>query len=108
MARWALIITLPALWDVDGTGFPVAFFAVVSIAVIGLYIAYVIPIYLRWRQGDAFDARAVDARRKYKWMNPVAVDLGRDHASIIFSCRSRPPACRGATSSTGRPSTTRR
>ena len=35
---------------------PVAFFAVVSIAVIGLYIAYVIPIYLRWRQGDEFEA----------------------------------------------------
>ena len=34
---------------------PVAFFAVVSIAVIGLYIAYVIPIYLRWREGDKFE-----------------------------------------------------
>ena len=37
------------------SGIPVAFFAVVSIAVIGLYIAYVIPIYLRWRMGDAFE-----------------------------------------------------
>ena len=35
-------------------GVPVAFFAVVSIAVIGLYIAYVIPVYLRLRAGDGF------------------------------------------------------
>ena len=41
---------------------PVAFYAVVSIAVIGLYIAYVIPIYLRWRMGDAFEPGPVDAR----------------------------------------------
>ena len=37
------------------TGVPVAFLAVVSIAVIGLYIAYVIPIFLRWRMGDEFE-----------------------------------------------------
>jgi hypothetical protein len=29
-----------------------------SIAVIGLYIAYVIPVYLRWRAGDSFEAGA--------------------------------------------------
>ena len=32
---------------------PVAFFAVVSIGVIGLYVAFAIPIYLRWQAGDA-------------------------------------------------------
>ena len=40
--RACLIITMPALWNVEGGGVPIAFFAVVSIAVIGLYIAYVI------------------------------------------------------------------
>ena len=49
----ALILTLPALSG-NAAGVPVAFFAVVSIGVIGLYIAYVIPVYLRWRKGDAF------------------------------------------------------
>ena len=53
MAIAALLITLPAL-EGDGA-FPYAFFAVVSITVIGLYIAYVIPIFLRWRMGDAFE-----------------------------------------------------
>ena len=31
---------------------------------IGLYIAYVIPIYLRWRMGDALRGRPVDARQQ--------------------------------------------
>ena len=35
---------------------PIAFYAVVSVAVIGLYLAFLIPIYLRWRMGDAFEA----------------------------------------------------
>ena len=53
---------------------PFAFFAVVSIAVIGLYIAYVIPIFLRWRMGDAFEPRAVDARAaSTSGSNPIAV-----------------------------------
>ena len=58
----ALILTIPALPG-NKAGVPVAFFAVVSIAVIGLYIAYVIPIYLRWRMGDAFEAGPVDPRQ---------------------------------------------
>ena len=49
----AILVTAPALKG-DEAGFPFAFFAVVSIAVIGLYIAYVLPTYLRLQQGDAF------------------------------------------------------
>ncbi|MGI8522944.1 MAG: amino acid permease [Nocardioides sp.] len=66
-----VIITLPALKSVGGT--PVAFFAVVSVAVIGLYLAFLIPIFLRWRQGDDFEAGAWTNGAKYKWMNPIAV-----------------------------------
>jgi amino acid transporter len=71
MAVWAAILTVPALWG-NAAGFPVAFFAVVSIAVIGLYVAYVIPIYLRWRMGDEFQVGPWNNGRKYKWMNPFA------------------------------------
>ena len=60
-------------------GVPVAFYAVVSIAVIGLYIAYVIPIYLRWRMGDAFEAGPVDPRAQVQVDEPVRHRLGRDH-----------------------------
>jgi len=71
MAAAALVITLPALKG-NGENVPFAFFAVVSITVIGLYIAYVIPIFLRWRMGDDFEPGPWTNGRKYKWMNPFA------------------------------------
>jgi len=73
--RPAAIVTLPALIKVDvgGTPVPLAFYAVTSIAVIGLYLAFAIPIYLRWRMGDAFEEGAWTNGSKYKWMNPIAV-----------------------------------
>ena len=52
---------------------PVAFFAVVSIGVVGLYVAFAIPIFLRWRAGDSFKPGGWTLGNKYKWMAPVAV-----------------------------------
>jgi amino acid transporter len=72
MAAWAVIITLPAL-EGDKNNFTYAFTAVTSITVIGLYIAYVIPVYLRWRKGDSWQAGPWSLGRKYKWINPIAV-----------------------------------
>ena len=57
----------------DEAGAPYAFFAVVSICVIGLYIAYVIPVFLRWRMGDAFQPGPWTLGRHYRWVNPAAV-----------------------------------
>jgi amino acid transporter len=74
MAALALLITIPALKGAPGTVLPVAFFAVISICVIGLYICYAIPIFLRWRMGDAFEqAESWNLGRRWKWMNPIAV-----------------------------------
>jgi len=73
------LITLPALVEVNlGTAeepliIPVAFYAVVSVAVIGLYLAFAIPIWLRWRAGDSFVPGSWNNGSKYKWMNLVAV-----------------------------------
>jgi amino acid transporter len=47
-AGGALILGLPYLWNATAYG------AVISIATIGLYVAYVIPTYLRLRQGENF------------------------------------------------------
>jgi amino acid permease (GABA permease) len=47
-AAGAFILGLPYLWN------PTAYAAVTSIAVIGLYVAYVTPTFLRLRQGDNF------------------------------------------------------
>ena len=74
MAALALIITIPALKGAPGTVLPVAFFAVISICVIGLYICYAIPIFLRWRMGDKFEqAQSWNLGSKWRWMNPIAV-----------------------------------
>jgi amino acid transporter len=72
VAALALILTLPALKG-NKDGVTVAFTAVVSIGVIGLYIAYAIPIFLRWRMGDAFETGPWNLGSKYKWMNLIAV-----------------------------------
>ena len=67
------ILTLPALSG-NAAGVPVAFFAVVSIGVIGLYLAYVIPTYLRWRAGDRFKPSPYwNLGNKWRWLNPIAV-----------------------------------
>jgi amino acid transporter len=71
----AVILTLPALVKVDigGAPVPVAFFAVVSIGVIGLYVAFAIPIFLRWKAGSNFTPGGWTLGAKYKWMSIVAV-----------------------------------
>jgi amino acid transporter len=43
-----------------------------SIAVIGLYIAYGIPIFLRWRAGASFEVGSWTLGRHYRWINPIA------------------------------------
>ena len=49
-----------------------AFLAVTSISVIGLYIAYTIPVFLRWRMGDKFQPGPWTLGRRYKWLNVIA------------------------------------
>jgi amino acid transporter len=63
---WALM--LPTLLN-GAVGYLVG----TSIAVIGLYIAFVLPIILRIRQGDRFEAGAWSLGRHYKWISPIAV-----------------------------------
>ena len=71
----AAVLTLPALVKVDvgGAPVPIAFFAVVSIGVVGLYLAFAIPIYYRWRLGDKFRTGSWSLGRHYKWMAPLAL-----------------------------------
>ena len=44
-----------------------------SIGVIGLYVAFAIPIFLRWKAGDSFLPGGWTLGKKYKWMCLVAV-----------------------------------
>ena len=68
---FALVITFPAYFP-NKLGTPVAFLAVTSISVIGLYIAYTIPVFLRWRMGESFKRGPWTLGNKYKWINPIA------------------------------------
>ena len=63
-AGGAFILGLPYLWNVT------AYAAVTSIAVIGLYIAYVLPTFLRLRQGDAFEPGPWHLGR---WSRPIGI-----------------------------------
>jgi len=45
----------------------------VSIGVVGLYLSFSIPIFLRWRAGDNFKPGGWTLGNKYKWMAPIAV-----------------------------------
>jgi hypothetical protein len=59
--------------DIGGAPVPIAFYAVVTIGVIGLYVAFAIPIYYRWRAGSNFVPGGWTLGNKYKWMAPVAL-----------------------------------
>jgi len=71
----AALITLPALAavDVNGAPVPVAFFAVVSIGVVGLYLAFAVPIYYRWKAGAKFKVGSWNLRGHHKWLAPIAL-----------------------------------
>jgi amino acid transporter len=71
----AAVLTVPALVkvDINGAPVPVAFFAVVSIGVVGLYLAFAIPIYYRWKAGDSFPTGGWTLGTKYRWMCVVAL-----------------------------------
>ncbi len=60
----AFILWLPYLYN------PNAYAAVISIAVIGLYIAYGIPILLRLRAGDSFERGPWHLGR---WSRPIGI-----------------------------------
>jgi amino acid transporter len=71
----AALLTLPALVEVDinGAPVPIAFFAVVSIGVVGLYLCFAVPIYFRWKAGDSFQVGSWNLRGHHRWMAPLAL-----------------------------------
>jgi amino acid transporter len=77
---WAIVVLafltpLPAWWF----GY-VGYAASTAIAVIGLYIAFMLPIILRLRAGEKFERGAWHLGRHYKWIDAIAI------LWIIFIC----------------------
>ncbi|WP_408607434.1 amino acid permease [Kitasatospora mediocidica] len=63
-AGGAFLLGVPDLWN------PTAYAAVTSVSVIGLYIAYAIPVLLRLRQGERFQNGPWNLGR---WSRPIGV-----------------------------------
>jgi amino acid transporter len=61
------LIMVPSLFSL------VAYLVATSIAVIGLNIAFALPIILRIRAGSGFPAGAWSLGRNYRWISPLAV-----------------------------------
>jgi amino acid transporter len=91
---FALIISIPALWG-NSAGFPFAFFALTGICTVGLYLAYTIPVYLRWRARERFEPGPWTLGRNYRWINlgalffvvvcVIALDLPFTHAAVPWN-----------------------
>jgi amino acid transporter len=91
---FALLISIPALWS-NKAGFAFAFFALTGICTVGLYLAYTIPVYLRWKKGDDFQPGAWTLGRHYRWINPgalvfvvvcvIALDLPFTNAAVPWN-----------------------
>jgi amino acid transporter len=86
---FAVIITVPAYFP-NSKGVPVAFLAVTSISVIGLYIAYTIPVFLRWRLGDRFQPGPWTLGRRYRFNNLIAT--GWTAICVVIFCLPFSPA----------------
>ena len=67
----SLVIAIPALFGKNNI--PFAFFALTGICTVGLYLAYIIPVYLRLRRGDAFEVGPWNLGRNYKVVNALAI-----------------------------------
>ena len=80
---WAVVVLafltpLPAWWF----GY-VGYAASTAIAVIGLYIAFLLPIILRLKAGERFERGAWHLGRHYKWIDWIAI-LWIVFISVIF------------------------
>ena len=69
IAVLAFLCAFPAYFGTNGF---VAYAAVTSIATIGLYIAYAIPIFLRLRPGDAWEPGEWNLGKHYNWSGSIA------------------------------------
>src|SRR4051794_17120149 len=65
------IIAIPALFGKNNI--PFAFFALTGICTVGLYVAYILPVYLRLRKGDDFGVGPWNLGKRYKLVNWLAI-----------------------------------
>jgi amino acid transporter len=91
---FSLLVAIPALWG-NKAGFPFAFFALTGICTVGLYLAYIIPVYLRVRNRDRFQPGPWTLGRHHTWINygaiffvvvtVIALDLPFSHVAVPWN-----------------------
>ena len=95
-AVWAIavlsgILMVPAIWN-----YLVGYAAGTAIAVIGLYIAFILPVILRFRMGDSFEPGAWSARQALQVDRRDRDRLGRaDHDPVRLPALQGRPALAG-------------
>jgi amino acid transporter len=62
------LLMVPAIWN-----YLIGYLVGTGIAVIGLYVAFILPVILRFRLGDRFEVGAWSLGRHYKWIDLVAI-----------------------------------
>ena len=67
----SLVIAIPAMFGTNNI--PFAFYALTGICTVGLYLAYILPVYLRLRAGDKFEPGAWTLGRRYKLVNILGI-----------------------------------
>ena len=73
------LLMVPAIWN-----YLVGYAAGTAIAVIGLYIAFILPVFLRLRLGDKFEHGAWSLGRHYKWIDTLqSVWVGDRHRPLL-------------------------
>jgi amino acid transporter len=77
---FSVIIGIPALFGKNDI--PFAFGALIGICTVGLYIAYIIPVYLRLRAGDSFKPGPWTLGNRYRIVNILAIIFV---AVVVFS-----------------------
>jgi len=71
----AAAIMAPAIWN-----FFIGYYVGTGIAVVGLYIAFILPVILRYRLGEKFERGAWSLGRHYKWIDLTAI------VWVVFIC----------------------
>jgi hypothetical protein len=61
-------VMIPAIWN-----YLVGYLVGTGIAVIGLYVAFILPVILRFRLGDRFEPGAWSLGKHYKWIDVVSI-----------------------------------
>ena len=78
IAVLAAAVMIPAIWN-----YLVGYLVGTGIAVIGLYVAFILPVILRFRLGDKFEHGAWSLGKHYKWIDAIAI-IWVAFISILF------------------------